>query len=67
MTISILSIEPNSFASRIASAKRLPMRVTITIPYSTHQRLIKQSQYEGRSLSNLAAVIIEQALEARSN
>jgi hypothetical protein len=38
---------------------RAPTRITITLPYSTYQRLIDRSDQEGRSLSNLAAFLLE--------
>jgi hypothetical protein len=41
---------------------RKPVRITITVPYSTHLALEDRSDEEGRSLSNLAAYILENAL-----
>jgi hypothetical protein len=41
---------------------RKPMRITITVSFSTHEALIRQSDEEGRSLSNLAAYLIERSL-----
>jgi hypothetical protein len=38
---------------------RTPKRITITLPYGTYQRLIDRSDLEGRSLSNLAAYLLE--------
>ena len=49
-------------ASGLASVpmgQRCPQRITITVPWQTHQRLLERSQQEGRSLSNLAAHILE--------
>jgi hypothetical protein len=43
-------------------ASRSPKRVTITLAYSTLEMLIKRSNEEGRSLSNLAAFILEQGI-----
>jgi hypothetical protein len=40
-------------------AKRKPVRVTLTISWATHQRLLERSNYEGRSLSNLCAYMLE--------
>ena len=40
-------------------AKRRPQRVTITLPWGTHERLLERSGYEGRSLSNLCAHLLE--------
>jgi hypothetical protein len=44
---------------------RKPSRVTITIPWSLRQTLDKQSDEEGRSLSNLIAYLLEQSIENR--
>ena len=41
---------------------RKPVRITITVPHSTHLALADRSDEEGRSLSNLAAYILENAL-----
>jgi len=43
------------------SIPKSPKRITITIPFSTFAYLIKRSAEEGRSLSNLAAYILERA------
>ena len=39
-----------------------PQRITITIPYNTYEHLMKRSNEEGRSLSNLAAYLLETAI-----
>ena len=44
------------------ASMRKPMRITITVSFSTHKALIRQSDEEGRSLSNLAAYLIERSL-----
>ena len=41
---------------------RYPRRITITLPYDTYRCLSLQSDEQGRSLSNLAAYLIEAAL-----
>jgi hypothetical protein len=46
-----------------ASAKNLPKRITVTLNDHVHQRLIDRSLAEGRSVSNLAAYILEAHLE----
>lgn len=46
----------------IASAFRAPRRITITIPNGVYEELIARSNQEGRSLSNLAAFLIEKTL-----
>ena len=43
-------------------ASRSPKRVTITLAYSTFEMLVQRSNEEGRSLSNLAAFILEQGI-----
>lgn len=42
---------------------RSPKRITITIPYSTFDAIVRRSNDEGRSLSNLAAFILEQGIQ----
>ena len=41
---------------------RSPKRLTITIPFTVFSALEKRSGEEGRSLSNLAAYLLEQGL-----
>jgi hypothetical protein len=50
---------------RIALAKRSPQRVSITVSYALHQRLLELSDYQGRSASNLCAHLLELALSDR--
>ena len=45
---------------------RAPQRVTITLNYAAYMSLEKQSAVEGRSMSNLAAFILENALTKKS-
>lgn len=45
-----------------ASIFRKPVRVTITLPHNTYLHLKNRSDEEGRSLSNLAAFLIERSL-----
>jgi hypothetical protein len=42
-------------------ALRKPQRISITLAHATHQQLIQLSLTQGRSISNLAAFILEQA------
>lgn len=44
------------------ASMRKPMRITITVSFGTHEALIRQSDEEGRSLSNLAAYLLERSL-----
>jgi hypothetical protein len=41
---------------------RTPKRLTITVPFSTFSALESRSHEEGRSLSNLAAYLLERGL-----
>jgi predicted CopG family antitoxin len=41
---------------------RKPQRVTITISWQTYQQLLDRSDNEGRSLSNLAAHLLERGV-----
>jgi hypothetical protein len=45
-------------------AFRKPMRISITLSYSTCQHLMRISGEQGRSISNLAAYLIEGALSS---
>jgi hypothetical protein len=47
-----------------SQANRAPKRLTITIPFSTFQAIERRSTEEGRSLSNLAAYLLERGLTA---
>ncbi|KEF43404.1 MAG: hypothetical protein ER33_01280 [Cyanobium sp. CACIAM 14] len=49
-------------SARSAEVFRSPQRVTITIPYATYQQLLERSDRQGRSMSNLAAYLLESAL-----
>ena len=40
---------------------RKPQRISITLPYETYRHLIERSVREGRSISNLAAFLLEAA------
>jgi hypothetical protein len=47
----------------LPSVFRKPVRVTITLPHNIYQNLKVRSDDEGRSLSNLAAYLIEKSLD----
>jgi len=47
----------------MASAFRSPRRITITLPHNAFCALQERSDVEGRSLSNLAAYLIESSLD----
>ena len=48
-----------------ASAFRTPRRITITLPLNTFNNLLQRCDEEGRSLSNLAAYLLETSLKIR--
>jgi hypothetical protein len=52
--------EPNHTIAALAT--RHPHRITITIPQATHEQLLERSDEQGRSLSNLAAFLLERSL-----
>lgn len=56
------NVEPQSI-STMGRMYRKPQRVSITIPESVYDYLVQRSSNEGRSLSNLAAHILEVAAE----
>jgi len=43
---------------------RRPVRVSITVPHHIHMALLSRSDQEGRSLSNLAAFLLEASLSS---
>ncbi len=43
--------------------KRSSQRVTITIPFHVHERILALSDEHGRSASNLMAYLIERSLD----
>ncbi|MEB3165211.1 MAG: hypothetical protein VKO65_00920 [Cyanobacteriota bacterium] len=48
------------------SPDRHSLRLSITVPHHIHQALVSRSQQEGRSISNLAAFLLECALLSRA-
>jgi hypothetical protein len=53
----------NAYSLTTGPAFRSPRRVTITLPHSTYNRLVERSDAEGRSMSNLAAYLLETSLD----
>lgn len=51
--------------TKIAPMPRSPRRVTITVPYALYSELLARSDQQGRSLSNLAAFLIEAAISSQ--
>jgi hypothetical protein len=52
----------NSYSLSGAPLFRVPRRVTITLPHITYSHLVERSDVEGRSMSNLAAYLLEASL-----
>ena len=50
---------------KLTPLHRAPRRVTITVPYALYSELLARSDQQGRSLSNLAAFLIEAAISAQ--
>ena len=48
-------------------AFKSPKRISITIPHNAYEHLIQRSDQEGRSLSNLAAYLLESALGSQED
>ena len=46
----------------LSLASRRPQRLTITVSYHVADHLIQQSNDQGRSISNLAAYLLERAI-----
>ncbi|TVS05813.1 MAG: hypothetical protein EA413_06030 [Cyanobium sp. PLM2.Bin73] len=42
--------------------QRQPQRISITISFQVHEVLLKRSEEEGRSMSNLCAFLLEDSL-----
>jgi hypothetical protein len=53
---------PGSAQSKPGLTFRTPKRISITIPNETYRQLVARSSQEGRSLSNLAAYLIESSI-----
>ncbi len=51
----------------VSSSFRSSQRLTITVAHSTLEALVERSGREGRSISNLAAYLLESSLERRTS
>jgi hypothetical protein len=51
---------------RLRLMQRQPRRITITLSYHVHEALLARSDEEGRSVSNLCAFLLEDALRHSS-
>jgi hypothetical protein len=47
---------------RFRVLQRQPQRISVTISFQVHEVLLKRSEQEGRSMSNLCAFLLEDAL-----
>jgi hypothetical protein len=56
-----LPVAPQASSARLDLLRRRPQRVTSTLPWHLVQRLQQRADYEGRSLSNLIAHLLEGA------
>lgn len=56
----------NQPSSESLSPLRRTMRLSVTVPHHTYQTLLARSAQEGRSLSNLAAFLLESSLLAQA-
>ena len=52
-----------TFISAMSVLFRKPQRISITVNYQLYQQLLESSDQQGRSVSNLAAFLLESALE----
>jgi predicted HicB family RNase H-like nuclease len=48
---------------RLGTISRKPQRITITVSYDVHEALVEEGLTQGRSLSNLASLWLEQQAE----
>jgi hypothetical protein len=58
----LISARSNGASKPFPGLFRKPRRVSVTLPDSTARQLTERSLLEGRSLSNLAAVLLEKEL-----
>jgi len=54
-------------ACGLSKLQRSPRRLTVTLPYTLYEALVERSDLEGRSLSNLAAFLLETALQGNGS
>lgn len=61
-TMTTLNRTRTTTASVVPTYARHPQRISATLSWSAHQQLLERSDCEGRSVSNLVAFLIEEAL-----
>lgn len=54
---------PTTTASQPTRTIRKPRRLTITVPQNVYDALDTRSTHEGRTMSNLAAYLLEASLQ----
>jgi|Laugresu1bdmlbsd_1035121.scaffolds.fasta_scaffold47378_1 hypothetical protein len=64
--ISTPSFTTPSTQPRLELIQRSPQRLSVTVSHHLFQILQDRSDYEGRSMSNLAAFLLEQGLNRAS-
>lgn len=52
-----------ALAAMVNPTFRSPQRISVTVPFRIWHSLVKRSNAEGRSISNLAAFLLEAALD----
>lgn len=60
--ITFMSLQGSDGSNEKTHLFRKPQRITITLPYAVYQALVDWSDFEGRSLSNLAATLLEKSI-----
>ena len=63
LTIPMTSNHLNTTSLRANRSFRSPRRITITVPNALLEALVQRSNAEGRSISNLAAFLLELSLD----
>ena len=61
-TIHLIARRRHTMNERIRVMQRQPRRISITLSYHVHEALLSRSEEEGRSVSNLCAFLLEDAL-----
>lgn len=57
-------VTPERAASfTLSGLHRSSRRITVTVPYTLHRRLVERADRQGRSISNLIAFLLLQSLD----
>ncbi|MEX0587809.1 MAG: hypothetical protein WD136_01000 [Cyanobium sp.] len=57
-------VKTSSSREELGICFRTPKRLSVTLPEATYDRLVQKSGWEGRSISNLAAFLLERAVNS---